>query len=241
MAGDYTLIGNALTSLVKAPGEIINLDEEGIGSGTTTYKAHEDSIVALATNLEEHETHRWLKKKTARIKFEEGGMGLLTVNWEGIPDDNPGSGPDGDYKKSYSLRSVARTQPIETHPDFDTFAGSPGAEANNATFNEDGKFTGFGVGNDELAGVRSFLAPSVIYQEVVTMNSVVAEDIGIALDAIGKTEDPPDSKIKPEIGGDYNWLRIGANAQEVGDGVKLTNQWQLSGPNGWSTLIYPAA
>lgn len=76
--------------------------------------------------------------------------------------------------------SACSNEPIETHPDFKTkIGGTPSRRMNGATFDKDGKFTGFSVvetlnqkaqaeanitSKQSLAGVKSYLDPKLTYR-----------------------------------------------------------------------------
>ncbi len=68
--------------------------------------------------------------------------------------------------------NTCNAEPIETHWNFEAFAGTPAKRLNGATFDKEGRFTGFAKlpdgGKDaegkpvkNFAGIRSYLAPRI--------------------------------------------------------------------------------
>jgi len=68
--------------------------------------------------------------------------------------------------------NTTNAEPIETHWNFEAFAGTPAKRLNGATFDKEGRFTGFAKlpngGKDaegkpvkNFAGIRSYLAPRI--------------------------------------------------------------------------------
>lgn len=90
-------------------------------------------------------------------------------------------------------------EPIETHPDFKSkIGGTPSRRLNGATFDKDGKFTGFKVlesldpqanengsitSNQPLAGVRSYLAPKQTFRG---MFHIEAKQLNIVQDWLNR-------------------------------------------------------
>lgn len=232
------MVGDTLTKLVETEGSTLVIDKFGIGSGTMSFWVRWDRAVAATLALKEHPSYFWLKTKEATITDEAGGMSLVSASFEGVPRE---PGEENKVKKTYDLLSATSTEPIETHPNFAKVAGNPAGALNGSSWDETGKFTGFAfqVGDGKKMGVRSFLAPSVIYREVEVRSLVSNDAVNIDLEKLGKIDKPPPSRMLPTtLPEKANWLRVGSPAETVGDGVKITRSWRLSGPGGWDKDWY---
>jgi len=51
----------------------------------------------------------------------------------------------------------------------------------------------------------------------------------------------PASTIRPTMAAGINFLKISAEIEMVGEGVRIVEKWKSSGPNGWDPDIYANA
>lgn len=156
---------------------------------------------------------------------------------------------------TYELVIGVEESPIETHPDFLTFAGKPSAPVNGAIFLDPS--TGF-ISTDNLtgvfdrfapydatgalnakAGIEAFLDPVCTYREsYVSAQKPSAKKVG------GISKDVPGPGLASL--GKRNWLYTGMNYRRRGTPngpdnqvvYEVTNDWKLSGRRGWDTDIY---
>jgi hypothetical protein len=155
---------------------------------------------------------------------QRGKPGWWTVNYvfEGFLI----SAPDPTYELTTSLSQ----EPIQTHPDFGTFGGTPASPQNGSIFVDPD--TGFnsnknnaiwkefafkGTAN-EKAGIESYLAPGCEWRETKF-----------------QTTEPTGSN--PTLSG-RDWLAWGETYVRRGYVYQVTSTWKLSGRNGWDTDIY---
>lgn len=122
-------------------------------------------------------------------------------------------------------------EPIETHPDFATLAGTPASPLNGAIFDEDGRFLGFADPENKLAGVTSYIVPSVIvtlsyYTHYVPNLGRVAKVSNLSI---------PDLIRPPNV---RDFLLIGVPYRKIGNLFQVSLQLLGSGPNGWNRKIY---
>lgn len=141
----------------------------------------------------------------------------------------------GDRDSSENTAEVSctmREEPIESHPDFERWAGSPD-KPNCGIFDEDGKFTGWNSkteGGKIMAGVKSYLVPS--YSGTVSYISKGVPSLG----GIGRIGG---GGGLPSVGGMYQWMCTGISYQSMSDGnYKVSETYLLSGPKGWNRYIY---
>ncbi len=126
----------------------------------------------------------------------------------------------------------ADREPIETHPDFSTLAGTKDSPANGAEFDEEtGEFLGFFDPDvTELYGARSYFTPSTMVSLSYWQNSVPSMRKLMSI-----SSSIPGFK-KPD--GVKDFLLIGMPYRQIGSFYQVTEQYLGSGPNGWSNKIY---
>jgi len=146
----------------------------------------------------------------------------------------------------YTLSAALSEEPIELHPDFQSFAGKPSAPLNGAVFvdpdtqkittdDSRGVFREFfatisGTAN-EKAGVESYLSPGATWQETYFSTSRPTD-----LGSIGEIDSP--SGPNPSIGSGRTWLYSGADYTRRGGIYEIRKTWLLSGRAGWDADIY---
>lgn len=224
--------GQAIATLLEDVPQEIVFDSWGVASSTLYYSANYDLAPGLVSGLLVHPQFPWLIMKKAVIRREEANLAKISVAYEGIP-------PATDDRK-YSMKGVTETSPIESHKNFIKFAGTPTSPAPGAVFDQDGRFKGFiattsGSTPNPKAGIKSYLSPSISYQEVRTCGSGVNIE-GMAAN-LGKIDTPPTSNVYVTVTG-RNWLLAAIDGEQIGLGVKVTRNWRLSGPRGWDQDIY---
>lgn len=146
----------------------------------------------------------------------------------------------------YVLSSALSEEPIELHPDFTTFAGTPAAPVNGAVFLDPdtqkittddarGVFREFMATLDgepnTKAGIEAYLSPGATWQEIYfSVNRPT--DLG----DLGTIDFP--SGPQPTIGSGRDWLYSGADYTRRGWIYEIRKTWLLSGRNGWDADIY---
>lgn len=238
----------AAGQLIETQDCTITFNEYGIASAVLHFESLWDDAPALVSAVGVHPDFNWLFRKTADIKRAGGNTAEIVITFEGVSPEQ-----DEDAEPVYSLENAVTNAPIETHPDFETFAGTwtnDGSNPNGARFITDvldmnkGKFLGFvptpGEANPK-AGVTDFLVPSLIYSETRTYSGLALSALAIDMNKIGKIDTPPPSNVLPTVASPRNWLLFACNASQVGGGIKVDKKWRLSGPRGWDEDIYDYA
>lgn len=147
-----------------------------------------------------------------------------------------GSLPDPTYELSGTLSE----EPIETHPDFATFAGTPSAPENGAVFldpetnkpTEDddlGVFSEFTAGGGK-AGVSSYVSPGALWTET---SFSITKPTGFG--DLGEIDTPDGG---PPTTGTRDWLLWDFSYRRRGHVYETRKTWKLSGRSGWDTDIY---
>lgn len=155
----------------------------------------------------------------------------------------------------YELVIGMEESPIETHPQFKDFAGKPSAPLNGALFldpstgqpsNDDAagvfdRFLPFIAGDkNPKAGIESFLDPGVTYRESYVTQSLPS------ISGVGDVSGDVPGPGFPGKQGKRNWLYTGFNYRQRGNPngqvneviYEISNEWKLSGRNGWDEDIY---
>ena len=109
-------------------------------------------------NKSVHPIWNGLYCKSVSIK-KYGDGALITAQYEGAES---WSSTSDQYENTVEVSCTMREEPIESHPNFESWAGTP-QKPNCGIFDEDGKFTGWNSkteGGKIMAGVKSYLVPS---------------------------------------------------------------------------------
>lgn len=149
-----------------------------------------------------------------------------------------GAPPDPTYELIGSLSQ----EPIQTHPDFATIAGTPAAPLNNALFVDPDtgwksekanaiwkEFSNTG-GANRKAGLDSYLVPGAEWRETSFETSEPA-----TLENLATIASPRGNP--PSLAG-YDWLVWGQTYQRRGYTYQVQTTWKFSGRNGWDPDIY---
>jgi hypothetical protein len=205
------------------PGSTETIDKDGLINAQVTWEGDAGQIRGLRPipNLSSHPYINGLLCYQSTLEYLKAGKAKVTGDYIGLLSDPSiptvefagGSGQD----------------PIETHPDFERFAGTPEEPLNGAEFDEDtGEFLGFF--NGEFQGVRSYIVPSILVNisyythrrpSLQRLNEIIASPPGF----VG----PSSTK---------NYLRIGNPYRRTGNVYFVTEQYLGSGPAGWNRQIY---
>lgn len=173
---DYTKHGNRLDIPKLQPGYTINYDGFGLMvlNGDFLLRDNEspDSLESMGIPLYGEEVIKGSGLYVAKISKTYNRDKTITVSVEAIGIEKRFKG-----KTNTAIEGMATVsaEPIETHPNFRTkLGGTPSNRLNGATFDGEGRFTGFAVqkpttpggqpaaaSSKDLAGVRSYLSPKV--------------------------------------------------------------------------------
>ena len=159
-----------------------------------------------------------------------GAGALITAQYEGSECVwNPESDASDNMVE---VSCTMREEPIETHPDFERWAGTPQKPVA-GIFDEDGKFTGWNEktsGGKIMRGIKSYLVPS--YSASVSYISRGRPGLG-GIGSIGG------GGGLPAVGGRRQWMCTGISYQSMADGTyRVSETYLLSGPNGWNEYVY---
>ena len=177
------------------------------------------------------------KMAVARVQWEKprqfaGKFYRVAYIYEGFINALPDS--------TYELSGTLTEEPIETHPDFEDFAGTPSSPLNGAVFldpetgkpttdDAKGVFSEFGISGDK-AGVSSYASPGVMWTETRYSTTKPTE-----LGDLGQIDTPNGNP--PTFSG-RDWLLWDSSYRRRGFIYEIRIAWKLSGRNGWDEDIY---
>lgn len=235
------------------PSELV-YKKGGEVSCTMHYNCMWDKAATLIRLMPAHPTWPWLEFVQAKATREEAELTKVSIEYEGVDEDPSNTSSE---KPTYALEGTASNEPIETNLNFPNFAGKwsdgPAGWHHGAKFvvtpenaPDLGRFLGFfpiaGAATlDRKCGLKTFRDAGFIYSQTTVYKHKVTEAIEIDMSNIGKTMVPPPSILLPKVNAPRNWLFIACDASSVGRGAKVVRKWQLSGPLGWDSDVYPAA
>lgn len=167
--------------------------------------------------------------KSVGIK-RHGEGAIITAQYEGsefVWDSDRDSA-----ENTVEVSCTMREEPIESHPDFERWAGSPD-KPNCGIFDDDGKFVGWNSktqGGKIMAGVKSYLVPSY---------SAAVGYIAMGMPSLGGIGSIGGGSGLPAVGGNRQRMCTGISYNKMADGkYKVSITYLLSGPNGWNKYIY---
>lgn len=211
------------SNMTLQPGWTIDEDEFGLLSGECTWEGD----FALRNTLRTGRLHPYDHRLTGyrrRVQRLATDKCRVTISYIGIVSDptptfieHPGgSGQD----------------PIESHPDFADFAGTPETPLNGAKFDDDtGEFIGFTDPDSDLLGTRSYIVPSVMVTATWYSHSVPY------MSAVGRVSSfvPYDLRYPSNV---RDFLCVGMPYRRIGNLYQCSIQLLGSGPLGWNRRIY---
>jgi hypothetical protein len=220
------ITGNQITGLIRQTGDIITQLSDGTWEGEVVYICRWADAMRLSPirYVAAHPDFNTLICKSVKVtRLKPGLVCEMRATYRGF------FGPEDVGNSIEEVISSTSEQPIETHPKFvDTLGGTKAAPLNGATFDTNGRFTGFAA-DSIYAGVESYLVPSLIYRKTTPSRSSPG-DVG----PVGTIQDPAVGGGQPGS----NWLYTSRTWRRDGGVYSVTEEYMLSGPRGWDTTIY---
>lgn len=225
---------------ILQPEEQGAVDRYGVDVLTRTEMLHKDVFPdQLRSKYSVHPNYRNMAVNRIDWQLVAGGeFYRVTYTYEGFIATLP--------EPDYELQGSLDEDPIELHPNFEAFAGTPSAPLNGAVFidpdtekptasDELGVFREFrariGPAANRKAGVEGFLTPGVTWTEN-SFSTSRPTDLG----QLGTIDSP--SGPQPSFSGSRDWLYWQATYRQRGGIFQITKTWRLSGRGGWDPDIY---
>ena len=186
-----------------------------------------------------------LPYRSRNFSQEDEGTFKVVLHFEGVTFDF-----SDDDKVTFELDTSMAEDPIQTHPFFDTLKTRYGWDAVKEQFAETLPETGgqqtalSGSGKkikkNPLFGVENWLVVGAVFRKTYAARVIPS---GI-LRGIGTIVDKPPGieqfKI-PSAAKKRNWLKLAPKIKRKGNAVEITEEYMLSGPNGWIKDVYGQA
>lgn len=233
--------GTGANSIQIQPNRRIMEKNDGTMTGSVMFRSDASNVSSFPRTGTPHPDDGRLLLYSREFTFQSIGLVEMKGEYFGIwADPSP-------YVITWP--GAGGRDPIETHPDFATFAGAPTTSTapdsqgyayglNGAKFRTDNdaapyyyEFIGFtDPAFPEWYGVNGYL----VAEPLLYVSYWTAKEPGIP--KVGKIRRPPVSVKRPD--NVKNWLLIGAPYRQIGDFFQVTEQYKGSGPNGWNEDIY---
>ena len=186
-----------------------------------------------------------LPYRSRNFSQEDDGSFKVVLHFEGIADDNK-----DDDRVTFELDTSMAEDPIQTHPFFAALKSRYGWDAVKEQFAEtlpeqSGQQTALsGSGKkatkNPLFGVENWLVIGAVFRKTYAKRDIP----GNLLRGIGTiVEKPPgiDQFKIPSAAKKRNWLKVAPKIKRKGNAVEITEEYMLSGPNGWIKDVYGQA
>lgn len=203
------------------------MKNDGTIEASLTFVADVSSTNDFPDIDEDHPDDFRLQCYNKNITYGDGELVTCTCAYFGIEGNKT--------EPIVSYDGGTNNDPIETHPNFDTLAGTEAAPLNGAAFDEAGLFVGFtGAGAGDLLGAQYYLTPannvSVTYWTTTKPNLNKRMSI-VSSPEIGRKTfyKPPNVK---------NYLLVDMPYRTQGNLYQVTEQYMGSASGGWNRTIY---
>jgi hypothetical protein len=217
------ILGN--TSMQLQPGASVDEDENGLLSGECVWIGDYANRYSAGQKGSLHPHDSRLTAYRSKLTKMATGKCSVTVGYIGLAAD-----PTPMF---IEYPGGSGQEPIETHPNFAQFAGTPAAPLNGAKFEATGEFIGFASASnaEKLNGTRSYIVPSV------TINLTYYTHRVPNVSRVGKkyTGQIPDLIKPPNV---KDFLLIGLPYKKIGNLFQVTLQILGSGEDGWNQNVY---
>jgi len=176
------------------------------------------------------------------FKQSEDGGYEVTLHFEGME----GTGPKED-ETTFEFDVSMSEDPIEAHPNFDAISEKYGWDEVEKAFpkfppgtaTSDGSALGkkSKAKKNPLYGTESFLSVGAVFRKTYASRTIPA---GVLRGIGAIVERPPNiGQFQiPSTGSKRNWLKLAPKIRRRGNSVEVTEEWMLSGPNGWNSDVY---
>jgi hypothetical protein len=186
-----------------------------------------------------------LPYRSRTFSQEDEGTFKVVLHFEGVTTTF-----NEEDQVTFELDTSMNEDPIQTHPFFDTLKKRYHWDVVKEQFSETlpetgGQQTALSGGSQKtkknpLFGVENWLVIGAVFRKTYAAKSIPAS----LLRGIGTIVDKPPGieqfKI-PSAAKKRNWLKVAPKIKRKGNAVEITEEYMLSGPNGWIRDIYGQA
>lgn len=174
------------------------------------------------------------------------GLAAIDYLYEGL---DPG-GSDSDNLVTYELDTSMSEEHIKTHPAWLTLKKAYGwdeekecfpeylpGEASKSSSSPLSKGKQRANGKSDLAGSDSYLNAGCVFRRSYAARSIPGS-IMRGIGTIVKTPEGIRQFKLPAAARRRNWLKLAPRLRARGNAIEITEEYMLSGPNGWNEDIY---
>ena len=186
-----------------------------------------------------------LPYRSRNFSQEDDGTFKVVLHFEGVPAEY-----NNDDNVTFELDASMNEDPIQTHPYFDALKVRYRWDAVKEQFSETlsasgGQQTALSGSSQKtrknpLFGVENWLVVGAVFRKTYSAKTIPS---GL-LRGIGTIVDKPPGieqfKI-PSAAKKRNWLKLAPKIKRKGNAVEITEEYMLSGPNGWIRDVYGQA
>jgi hypothetical protein len=202
---------------------------EGTLEGTIKFKAKKEDADTLPTFGDLHVDDNRMELFNREVVYNGLDVVTMTASYFGLAESSPTGGPG----QVVSFSGGANNEPIETHPDFDRFAGTafpPAAREEGSVWDPvTGQFLRFDGG--QFKGVQYYLTPST----QITV-SYWKDSVPILKPRMKIVEKISGVSLPSDV---VNLLRVESSYRQTGSSYQVTEVYLASGDKGWDKDIYP--
>lgn len=232
------------SGLIKQQGARYAFERNGLATYDVVYKSITGDSSMLEQGNESEDYSNVVLVSGEIISSGDSSCNEITLklHYEGSDTAHTHS----QFTDDLTLDVTCSVEPIDSHPKFLDFAGTPAAPLNGAKFDRDGRFLFFRAeypeGDGELnpfAGVRSYNVPVMVASQTRIQEEWPDEGEFALLGKIIDSETL--SETIPNLSGERNWLYTGIRIRSIGNVYYEVNRSAaLSGPRMWNEKIYSA-
>ncbi|MEQ1861998.1 MAG: hypothetical protein ABMA13_18930 [Chthoniobacteraceae bacterium] len=176
---------------------------------------------------------------------EDDGTFKVTLHFEGLSDD---AADNEEEKVTFELDTSMAEDPIQTHPFFDKLKSRYGWDATKEQFSEtlpdDAQQAALSAGaqgskakKNPMFGVESWLVVGAVFRKTYAARIIPASILRGIGTIVSRPPGIEQFKI-PNPARKRNWLKLAPKIKRRGNAVEITEEYMLSGPNGWLADMY---
>lgn len=228
---------HGISSLSREPGAVLSEENSGLTTFTESQVGRTADVLSEYATLTRFVTvcpdFANLALDSKRVLYDDGGQAKIQLVWAGVggTDEEPAL-----PEPVWFLRRTPSEEPIDTHPNFEDFAGTSTSPLNGAQFDQNGLFTGFAVvvSPNVWGGITKYLE----FSATLTKTSVVKTSPNTS-EVIPRINTPSGAPFTIPSIPDRTWMKTDFTVTQRGGVFEVFEEWTMSGQRGWNTTIYP--
>ena len=179
---------------------------------------------------------------------EDDGTFKVVLHFEGLSND---AKENDDEKVTFELDASMAEDPIQTHPFFDTLKSRYGWDTTKEEFAETlpddsgqqsalSGSAGKKSKKNPLFGVDHWLVVGAVFRKTYAARIIPSSVLRGIGTVVSRPPGVEQFKI-PSAAKKRDWLKLAPKIKRRGNAVEITEEYMLSGPNGWIRDVYGQA